>query len=656
MTELLPEIGTVFLCLALITAILSGLVPQWGALRGDARLMRFADSGAIVQGIMIAGAFGVLTHAFVVSDFSVETVANNSHTLKPMLYKISGVWGNHEGSLVLWVMILTLFGAAVALFGQSLPLSLRARVLSVQSLVAVGFLSFTIFTSNPFARLDPAPIEGLGLNPLLQDPGLAFHPPFLYLGYVGFSIAFSFAIGALLEGKVDAAWARWVKPWTLAAWIFLTIGIALGSWWAYYELGWGGFWFWDPVENASLLPWLMGTALLHSVIVVERRDSLKRWTILLAIGTFSLSLLGTFLVRSGVLTSVHAFATDPERGVFILGFLVAVVGGSLTLYALRAGKLDPVGLFAPISREGALLINNWFLVSAAGTVLLGTLYPLFLDALTGEKITVGPPFFNATVLPIMVPLALAMAVGPWLRWRSDQLTGMGGRLGLIFGIAALAVFATVILTTDAPWWGLAGVGLGVWLIAGTGLDWLRRTGLLRGGFAKLPRSVHGMTLAHIGFGLVILGVVGNTGWTQEEQGLMKVGDKVTLGQYEFALEGVAVVPGPNYRAQQGTLMVSKLDSGGDAVWTAPFRPEMRHYRDPVQTTTEAAIKTSVLRDLFAVVGEGNHQQGFAVRVYVKPLVPWIWTGAGLMALGGLLSLSRSFARRPRQVATKEATV
>lgn len=648
MTGLLPEIGTVFLCLSLIIAGLTAIIPQVGAARGDSRLMRFADHGSIVQAILIAAAFGVLTHAFVVSDFSVKTVANNSHTLKPMLYKISGVWGNHEGSLVLWAMILTLFGGAVALFGQALPLSLRSRVLSVQSMVALGFISFMLFTSNPFERLTPSPIEGMGLNPLLQDPGLAFHPPFLYLGYVGFSIAFSFAIGALIEGKVDAAWARWVKPWTLAAWIFLTIGIALGSWWAYYELGWGGFWFWDPVENASLMPWLMGTALLHSVIVVERRDSLKRWTILLAIATFSLSLLGTFLVRSGVLTSVHAFATDPARGAFILAFLIVVIGGSLALYAIRAGKLDPVGLFAPVSREGALLFNNWFLVSAAGTVLLGTLYPLLLDAVTGEKITVGPPFFNATVLPIMTPLAIAMAIGPWLRWRQADLGGMAGRLGFIFGISALAVVASLLLVTDAPWWGFAGIGLGVWLIVGTLDDWVRRTGVLQRKWLSLPRSVHGMSLAHIGFGLVILGIVGNTGWTREAQDIMRVGDTIMVDDYQFSLEGVTAVPGPNYRAQQGTLMVTKFDGDGNARWARTFRPEMRHYRDPVQTTTEAAIETHPLYDLFAVVGEGNHDQGFAVRVYVKPLVPWIWAGSLMMAFGGFLSLSSHFKRAPKR--------
>src|SRR6187399_2101619 len=415
------ELGHFALILALGVALVQMALPAWGARTGDARLMGTAEPAALAQLTLIAFAFLALTHAYVTSDFSVETVWANSHSAKPMLYKISGVWGNHEGSMLLWALILALFGAAVAVFGSNLPDSLRARVLGVQALIGVGFLAFLLFTSNPFERLSPAPADGNGLNPLLQDPGLAFHPPLLYLGYVGFSVTYAFAIAALLEGRVDPAWARWVRPWTLAAWCFLTLGIALGSWWAYYILGWGGFWFWDPVENASLMPWLAGTALLHSAIVVEKRDALKSWTVLLAILAFSLSLLGTFLVRSGVLTSVHAFAQDPARGMFILGFLILITGGGLALYAWRAPQLGSNALFQPISREGALILNNLLLCTLAATVLLGTLYPLFLDLVTGNKVSVGPPFFNATFVPICAPLFAALCVGPLLNWKRAEL-------------------------------------------------------------------------------------------------------------------------------------------------------------------------------------------------------------------------------------------
>ena len=408
------ELGHFTLILALMVAVVQASLPLYGAAKRDAGLIALARQGAVLQFLAIAFSFGCLTYAFVVSDFSVSTVWANSHSLKPMLYKVAGVWGNHEGSLLLWVLILSLFGAAVAVLGNNLPETLRARVLAVQAMIAVGFLSFMLFTSDPFARINPAPANGNGLNPLLQDPGLAFHPPFLYLGYVGFSIAFAFAIAALIEGRVDAAWARWVRPWTLAAWCFLTIGIAFGSYWSYYELGWGGYWAWDPTENASFMPWLAGTALLHSAIVVEKRDALKVWTILLAVLTFSLSLLGTFLVRSGAITSVHAFANDPARGVFILAFLVVVVGSSLTLFAIRAPSLKLGGLFAPISREGGLVFNNLLLAAATATVFFGTLNPLFVDALTGQQISVGPPYFNMTFIPLMVPLVVAMGVGPLL--------------------------------------------------------------------------------------------------------------------------------------------------------------------------------------------------------------------------------------------------
>ncbi|HEY0438108.1 MAG TPA: heme lyase CcmF/NrfE family subunit, partial [Phenylobacterium sp.] len=424
---MIPEIGLYALVLALVLATIQACIPLIGAARGDTRLMGVGRQAALGQFVFIATAFFVLMHAYVVSDFTVLNVAQNSHTAKPMLYKVAGVWGNHEGSLVLWVLILALFGAGVALFGRNLPDTLRARVLSVQAMIGIGFLLFILLVSNPFLRVLPPPENGQGLNPLLQDPGLAFHPPFLYLGYVGFSTTFSFAVAALIEGRVDPAWARWVRPWALAAWCALTVGIAMGSLWAYYELGWGGFWFWDPVENASFMPWLAGTALLHSAIVTEKRDALKSWTVLLAILTFSLSLLGTFLVRSGVLTSVHAFAVDPARGVFVLGLLIVAVGGSLTLYAVRAPSLKGGGLFAPISRETGLVLNNWLLATAAATVLIGTLYPLLLDAVSGQKISVGPPFFNLTFVPLMAPLVLAMAIGPMLAWKRADLAGLVGR-------------------------------------------------------------------------------------------------------------------------------------------------------------------------------------------------------------------------------------
>ena len=480
---MIAEIGHFALVLALLLALVQGTVPLWGAGRGDGALMALARPAASAQFLFIAVAFLALMQGYVVSDFSIANVAENSHTAKPLLYKISGVWGNHEGSMVLWVLILSLFGAAIAAFGGNLPAELRARVLAIQGLIGAGFLLFMLFTSNPFARIVPPPLEGRGLNPLLQDPGLAFHPPFLYLGYVGFSVAFSFAIAALIEGRVDPAWARWVRPWTLAAWCFLTIGVALGSWWAYYELGWGGWWFWDPVENASFMPWLAGTALLHTAIVVEKRGSLKSWTILLAIVTFSLSLLGTFLVRSGVLSSVHAFAVDPARGTFILAFLVLVVGGSLVLFAVRAPALKATGLFAPISREGGLVLNNLLLTSATATVFLGTMYPLFLDALTGEKVSVGAPYFNATFGPIMVPLIAAMAVGPMLPWKRADLAGALARLQFAFAAAVVVALITWYLAAGGPVLAILGMGLAAWVSVGALVELTDRA-------QAIPRPAH----------------------------------------------------------------------------------------------------------------------------------------------------------------------
>jgi cytochrome c-type biogenesis protein CcmF len=635
------ELGHYALVLALSVALLQATIPLFGAWRGDPGWIGLARPAALVQCFLVVIAFGALMYAYVTSDFSVLNVATNSHSAKPMLYKISGVWGNHEGSLLLWLLILALYGAAVALFGGNLPAAFRARVLSVQAIIGVGFLLFVLFTSNPFERLLPAPLDGRGLNPLLQDPGLAFHPPFLYLGYVGFSMAFSFAVAALIEGRVDAAWARWVRPWTLLAWCFLTMGIAMGAWWAYYELGWGGWWFWDPVENASFMPWLAGTALLHSAIVVEKRDSLKNWTVLLAILTFSLSLLGTFLVRSGVLTSVHAFATDPARGIFILAFLIAVIAGSLTLYAVRAPGMKGGGLFAPVSREGGLVLNNLLLSTACATVLLGTLYPLFLDALTGEKITVGPPYFNATFGPLMVPALIAMAVGPMLRWKRGDILGAVQRLKFAVVATLLALLATLVLAFDGPWLAIPGIALGVWMIAAAVEEAAYRLRLFRvpvgesmHRLMRSPRSAWGTTFAHAGAGMVIIGIVASSAWQVEKLQVMSRGESLTVGPYEIIFEGAAPVDGPNYAAVRGVFRVSRNGSE-----IAVLQPESRNYQDPPMETTEAAIRTGWGGDLYAVIGDPTGDGSWSTRFYNKPMIHWIWMGCLMMVFGGLVSLS-----------------
>ena len=638
---MIVEVGHYALILALALSLVQGTFPLIGAQLRYAPWIAMARPVAIVQFGFVAISFAALTHAYVVSDFSVLNVAMNSHSAKPFLYKVSGVWGNHEGSLLLWVLILTLFGATVAAFGGNLPPELRARVLSVQALIGTGFLLFMLLTSNPFERLVPAPADGQGLNPLLQDPGLAFHPPFLYLGYVGFSMAFSFALAALVEGRVDAAWARWVRPWTLAAWCFLTVGIALGSWWAYYELGWGGFWFWDPVENASFMPWLAGTALLHTAVVVEKRDALKSWTILLAILTFSLSLLGTFLVRSGVLTSVHAFATDPARGVFILAFLVLVVGGSLTLFAIRAPGLKGGGLFAPVSREGALVLNNLLLTTACATVLLGTLYPLFLDALTGEKVSVGPPYFHATFVPLMVPAVVAAGIGPLLAWKRGDLAGVLSRLRLAMVFALAVPLATLMFAAKAPMLAVLGTALGTWLVAASIGEFAERVRLFGASPGEtwrrakhLPRSVYGMTIAHAGAGVVILGIVVSVTWETERLQVVQAGESVPVGGYEFTFRGVEDVKGPNYDAVRGIFDVTR---DGDLVTV--MTPETRTYDTSPQTTTEAAIHPTLISDLYAVIGDPDGSGGWAARLYHKPLVNWIWLGAILVAAGGIVSLT-----------------
>ena len=635
---MIAELGLFALALALPVALVQSIVPMIGAARNLAPWMDVGRPAALLHLALVMSSFGALMWCFVNSDFSVIAVFQNSHTAKPMLYKISGVWGNHEGSMVLWIAILAVFGAAVALFGDNLPPRLRARAIAVQGMIGFGFILFILFTSNPFLRIDPPPLEGRGLNPLLQDPGLAFHPPMLYLGYVGFSMAFSFAVAALIEGRVDAAWARWVRPWTLAAWVALTLGIGLGSWWAYYELGWGGWWFWDPVENASFIPWLTGTALLHSAIVVERRETLKSWTILLALITFSLSLLGTFLVRSGILTSVHAFASDPERGVFVLILLAIAVGGSLTLYAVRAPALEGGGLFAPVSREGGLLINNLLLSTAAATVLIGTLYPLLAEALDLGKLTVGPPYFNAVFIPLMTPLVILTGIGPFLSWKRADANGVVHRLKAVAGLTVLAV-AAVWLMAGGSVGDLAaagGIGLAVWLAAATIVEWVTRAsggGTALSRLSVMPRSAHGMSLAHLGVAVLIVGITGSSAWKEEHIETLKPGQSIDAGGYKFTFDGARRIDGPNYEAMQGTYTVTRAGAS-----IAVLTPERRSYAQPPQVTTEAAILSTFTGDLYAVIGEADGD-GFVARIFIEPCVPWMWAGVVLMGLGGIVSLS-----------------
>lgn len=637
---MIVEAGHFALILACLLSLVQATLPLYGALTERGRLMRLSAPAAYGQFFFACIAFGALMYAFIVSDFSVVNVAKNSHTLKPMLYKVAATWGNHEGSILFWVLILSFYGAAVAFFGRKLPKTLYVKVLSIQALVGLGFYLFLLLTSNPFERIFPFPMEGNGLNPLLQDPGLAFHPPLLYMGYVGLSVTFSFAVGALIEGRVDAAWARWVRPWTLLAWCFLTAGITLGSWWAYYELGWGGWWFWDPVENASFMPWLVATALLHSAIVVEKRDTLKAWTILLAIVAFSFSLLGTFIVRSGVLTSVHAFATDPERGVFILGFLFAVIGGSLFLFALRADKLQSGGLFAPISRESMLVINNLLLSVAAIVVMFGTLYPLLRDALTGDKITVGPPFFNLAFGFLMIPLLLVMGLGPMASWKRADLSGIVSRLGFVFAASLVAALAFFYMAGGGEMMAAVWLGLGVWLMAATLYEWADRVKLFKANALKRilrqPRASVGMTLGHLGLAIVVLGMAGSSFWSSEQQNIMTYGDKATIGGYDVTFKNTKGIIGPNYTAVRGAFDVSKE---GEYIMT--LEPQARLYFTPPMPTTEAAIYSTLMGDLFVVIGEANDKayDQWAVRLYYKPLQVWLWAGVAIMVLGGLVSLS-----------------
>ncbi len=634
------EYGHYALVLAFVVAGLQFLLPTVGAARRDEVLVRMGSQAAWLQFALVTFAFAVLIRAHITDDFSVRNVFENSHSSKPFIYKFAGTWGNHEGSLVLWVWILALFGAGIALFGRNLPTMFAGRVLSIQGLIAFGFYAFMLFTSNAFERLDPAPLDGRGLNPILQDPGLAMHPPMLYMGYVGFSTAYAFAMAALIEGRVDPSWARWLRPWVLLAWTFLTLGIALGSWWAYYELGWGGYWFWDPVENASFMPWLAGTALLHSAIVLEKRNTLKNWTILLAILTFSLSLLGTFLVRSGVLTSVHAFANDPERGVFILLLLAVAVGGSLILYAWRAPAMQSSALFAPISREGALVLNNLLLATACATVFLGTLYPLGLEALTGDKISVGPPYYNATFVPIMVPMLLALPVGAMLAWKRGDLLGVLQRLW----VAAVAALAIGLLYLGLLDWrvplGALGVTMGVWVIVGALVELAERIQLFRIPLARslrrlvgLPRWAVALVLAHMGVGLTVVGISVSATGQIERILVMKPGETVELAGYTVRFEGVEKVQGPNWVADRGRFTVL---ADGEPV--LQLYSDRRFYPVEQQRTTEAGIATNPWRDLYFVLGDRSGD-GWTVRLYYNPLVFWIWGGAVFMALGGFISLS-----------------
>jgi cytochrome c-type biogenesis protein CcmF len=636
-----PEFGHYALVLALALALVQGIVPLWGAHTRDATLMGVAGSTAMAQLVFVAASFAALTACYVASDFSVENVVQNSHSTMPLIYKYTSVWGNHEGSMLLWVLILALFGALVALFGGNLPDTLRANVLAVQAWIAVAFYIFILMTSNPFLRIAQAPAEGRDLNPILQDLGLAIHPPLLYLGYVGFSISFSFAVAALIEGKIDAAWARWVRPWTLTAWMFLTVGISMGSYWAYYELGWGGWWFWDPVENASLMPWIAGTALLHSAVVMEKRNALKVWTILLAILTFSLSLLGTFLVRSGVLTSVHTFATDPSRGVFILGILVFFIGGSLMLYAWRASALKQGGLFAPISREGALVFNNLFLTTACATVFVGTLYPLALEALTGEKISVGAPFFNLTFGPLFVPLLLAVPFGPLLAWKRGDIGGAAQRLMAAYALGLVALAVTFAVQRGGPVLAPFGIGLAVYVMVGALIDIAERTGLFRvplaTSFARargLPRSAWGTATAHFAAGMMLFGVIAESQWNSERIVSLKPGESTTVSGYELTLDGMVPRPGPNYRE-----LIARFTVRRDGQVIGTMEPAKRTFPQRQMSTTEAALMTRGASQLYLSLGDVNADNSIAVRLYYKPFVLLIWIGSLVMVLGGMLSLS-----------------
>jgi cytochrome c-type biogenesis protein CcmF len=633
------ELGHFALILALMVAILQTVMPLVGAHRKNTAWMNVAEPAAVVQFLLVAVSFAALVWAFVSSDFSLRLVTLNSHSLKPLFYKITGVWANHEGSVLLWVLILTAFGAGVAVFGRNLPPTLRARVLGIQGLIGVAFIGYSLFTSNPFLRLARPPMDGEGMNPLLQDVGLALHPPFLYLGYVGLSVSFSFAIAALLEGRVDAAWARWVRPWTLAAWVFLSFGIGLGSWWAYYELGWGGFWFWDPVENSSFMPWLFAVALLHSAIVVEKREALKSWTILLAILAFGFSLMGAFLVRSGVLTSVHAFANDPARGVALLLILLFFVGGALTLYSFRAHVLQAKGVFGVVSRESALVFNNVLLAVSALVVFVGTMWPLTTELFTGRKVSVGPPFFNAAFTPFGVLIVALLPIGTLLPWKratlKRALKPLWGVLVLAISLGALAYA----IQTGNSALGPIGLVLAAWLIGGSAMDLWQKTG--RGGLAsklsrmaRLPRADWGRIIAHAGLGVMIMAMTSLMAWETEDIRVAYIGEPYPLGPYEITLNGIEQAEGVNYFTTIADITVRR-----DGEEVARLFPEKRVYPAAGMPTTEAAIASSLFRDIYVVVGDAQDDGGWTVRSYIKPMANWIWGGMIIMALGGIISLT-----------------
>ena len=653
---MIPEIGQFSLILAFCFAIVQGVFPIYGAWKNQPKLMNLAVPAARAQFLFIAIAFICLDYSFYRDDFSVLYVASTSNSQLPLMYKLAAIWGGHEGSMLLWVTILAVWTMAVTMFVKDLPESFRIRLIAVMGLVSIGFLAFVIFTSNPFERLIPAALDGRDLNPLLQDPGMVFHPPVLYMGYVGFSVAFAFAIAALLDGRLDNAWARWTRPWTTAAWVFLTLGIAFGSKWAYYELGWGGWWFWDAVENASFMPWLVGTALIHSLAVTEKRDAFKVWTVLLSICAFSLSLLGTFLVRSGVLTSVHAFATDPGRGLFILIYLVVVIGGALLLFAFRAPNVGLGEKFDVVSRESMLLSNNVVLVAAAGSVLLGTMYPLLIDALGAGKISVGPPYFDAVFVAIMTPGLFLMGLGPLAKWKKASLPEIGTRLKLAAVISVVSALLVPFAMGKITLMTAVGVFLGVWVVSTTLILLINRIKLrqqtspnLIQNLKGIPLAFYGMLLAHFGIGIFILGVTLVKGFESEQDLRMEVNDVAKVGALSFKFEGAQEIPGPNYTSSQGKFTVSQADKE-----IAILHPEKRFYSVQGSMMTEADIHTGVIKDLYVSLGEPIENGAWSVRIYIKPFVQWIWGGCILMALGGILALTDRRYRMMNKKVAKEA--
>ena len=635
------EIAHFSLILTFMISLVQSTVPLFGAQKNWVNWMRLADKTALIQFVLTCFGFGVLIHAFSVSDFSVKLVALNSHSLKPLIYKITGTWGNHEGSMLLWILIINLYGFLIVLFGKKLPLGLRCRVLSVQGVISAAFLGFLLFTSNPFSRELYPPANGNGLNPVLQDLGLAFHPPFLYLGYVGLSVTFSFAMAALIQGKIDAAWARWVRPWAVSAWVFLTIGISLGSYWAYYELGWGGWWFWDPVENASFMPWLVATALLHSAIVVEKRNTLKSWTILLAILAFSFSLIGTFIVRSGVLTSVHSFASDPTRGIYLLIIVFMFILCSLTLYAVRFSSIKSINQFTFLSRESGLVMNNLLLSASAVIVFVGTLWPLLIETLLSEKMSVGAPFFNIAFTPFMVLLGLLLPVGALLPWRKSKIKRLKPSL-LAIGIFSVVSGSVVwSLQTGTRILGPVGVSLSIWIILGSLFDVSKNSTIANGKFLRryfrlnnLPRYELGKSFAHIGFGLMIFGISAVSAWEVEDIRIVHLNEPYQVRGYTFELIAVSEFPVSNYITRRGSLLVKK-----DERTLATLLPEKRYYPVQATTTTEASINSNIFRDIYVVLGDRNSENSWVVRTYIKPFILWIWIGAFCIAIGGVVSLS-----------------